>query len=89
MAGARTAFADMRYTVVALVAEGDTVALLDTWTGSHTGELGGVPAPGRAVSATVAIFCRLDGGGIVRVREVGTSCRCSAERPRPRCGKKP
>lgn len=63
--GARAAFPDLRYTIVSMVAEGDTVAVLYTWQGTHLGSLGGVTATGRPVSATGAIVCRLVDGKIV------------------------
>jgi steroid delta-isomerase-like uncharacterized protein len=63
--GARAAFPDMEYRIEALVSEGDQVALLYSWTGTHLGGIGGVPATGRSVHATGAIFCRLAGGRIV------------------------
>jgi predicted ester cyclase len=65
LAGARGAFPDMQYVVEVVVAEGDTVALLYSWTGTHLGEIGGFPATGREVHATGAIFCRLAGDRIV------------------------
>ena len=61
----RQAFPDMRYTIESLVAEEDRVALLYSWTGTHTGAIGDVPATGRVVSASGAIFCRLSHGKIV------------------------
>jgi steroid delta-isomerase-like uncharacterized protein len=65
MAGARAAFPDMRYTVESLVAEDDRVALLYSWTGTHSGSLAGMSATGRRVSATGAIFYRVAEGKIV------------------------
>lgn len=65
MAGSRAAFPDMQYTVEMLVAEGDQVAVLYSWTGTHTADLGGMPATGKRVAATGAIFCRLANGRIV------------------------
>lgn len=65
MAGSRAAFPDMQYTVEMLVADGDQVAVLYSWTGTHTADLGGMPATGKRVTATGAIFCRLANGRIV------------------------
>jgi steroid delta-isomerase-like uncharacterized protein len=65
LAGARAAFPDMQYSIVALIGEGDTVAVLYTWHGTHRGTIGGVPATGRAVTATGAIVCRVVGDRIV------------------------
>jgi steroid delta-isomerase-like uncharacterized protein len=65
LTGAREAFPDLRYMIESVVAEGDRVALLYSWTGTHRGSIGGVPATGRPVHATGAIFSRLAGGKIV------------------------
>jgi steroid delta-isomerase-like uncharacterized protein len=61
----RTAFPRMHYTVEAIVAEEDMVAVLYTWRGTHQGSLGGLSPTGREVTATGAFFCRVDGGKIV------------------------
>ena len=66
----RSAFPDLRYTIEALVAEGDTVAILYTWRGTHTGALGGIPATGREVSAMGVMVCRVTGGRIVEEWDV-------------------
>lgn len=65
LAGSRAAFPDMVYTIEMLVAEGDGVAVLYSWSGTHTGALATMPATGKRVSATGAIFCRLADGRIV------------------------
>jgi steroid delta-isomerase-like uncharacterized protein len=65
LAGARQAFPDMRYRIESVVAEGDRVALLYSWTGTHLGSIGGIPATGTSVTATGAIFCRLADAQIV------------------------
>jgi steroid delta-isomerase-like uncharacterized protein len=65
LAGARGAFPDMRYTIESIVAQDDRVAVLYSWTGTHAGSIGGIPATGRTVHATGAIFCRLANGKIV------------------------
>jgi hypothetical protein len=41
------------------------VAVFYTWQGTHTGELAGIPAIGRAVTAMGAIACRVAGRRIV------------------------
>jgi predicted ester cyclase len=51
--------------VESVVAEDDRVALLYSWTGTHLGTIGGIPATGKHVRATGAIFCRLVDGKIV------------------------
>ena len=70
LAATRAAFPDMRYTVESLIAEGDTVAVLYSWRGTHTGELGGIRPTGRAVSAMGAMVCRVAGGRIVEEWDV-------------------
>lgn len=70
LAATRAAFPDMRYTLDALIAEGETVAVFYTWTGTHTGELGGIPATGRSVTAMGAMACRVAGGRIVEEWDV-------------------
>ena len=66
----RTAFPDLRYSIEALIAEDDTVAVLYTWSGTHQGELGGLPPTGRSVTATGVIVCRVTGGRIVEQWDV-------------------
>ena len=70
LAATRAAFPDMRYTIEALIAEGDTVAVLYTWRGTHTGELGGIRPTGREVTAMGAIVCRVARGRIVEEWDV-------------------
>jgi predicted ester cyclase len=63
--GARAAFPDLRYTIEAVIGDGEMVAVLYSWQGTHLSSLGGVPATGQTVSATGAIACRVAGGRIV------------------------
>jgi len=65
MRATRAAFPDMSCTIETIVANADQVAILYTWTGTHTGEMAGMPPTGRTVTATGAIFCRLTNGRIV------------------------
>ena len=65
MSMARVAFPDMRYRIDALIGDGEMVAVLYSWTGSHRASLGGVPATGRRVETTGAIVCRVSGERIV------------------------
>lgn len=65
MGSSRAAFPDMEYRIVSLVGDGDMVALLYSWTGTHTVSLEGAPATGKSVASTGAIFCRLANGKIV------------------------
>jgi len=66
----RSAFPDLVYTIDELVTEGDRVAVLYTWTGTHTGPMAGLPPTGRRVTATGAIFCRVANGRIVEQWDV-------------------
>jgi steroid delta-isomerase-like uncharacterized protein len=70
MASSRKAFPNMAYRIVALIAEDDMVAVLYTWTGTHLGEISGLPATGRTVTATGAIVCRVEDGKIVEQWDV-------------------
>jgi steroid delta-isomerase-like uncharacterized protein len=70
LAATRAAFPDLRYDIEALIGEGDTVAVLYSWTGTHTGALSGIPATGRQVTALGAIVCRVAGGRIVEEWDV-------------------
>src|SRR5436305_14355043 len=48
----RTAFPDGRMEIDDLIVEGDTVAIRNTWYGTHRAEFYGVPPSGRSVAAT-------------------------------------
>jgi steroid delta-isomerase-like uncharacterized protein len=48
----RTAFPDLHLTVGEMIAHEDKVAYRSTWTGTHQGELMGIPATGKRVTAT-------------------------------------
>lgn len=61
-------FEDLRWTVEEMVADGDTVAVRYTMTGTHRGEFAGVPPTGKAVLAQSMAFYRLADGQIVEER---------------------
>lgn len=65
MAATRAAFPDLDYAVETIIAEEDRVAVLYRWSGTHLGDLGGIPASGRRVTAAGAIVCRVAKGRIV------------------------
>ncbi|MCZ7526555.1 MAG: ester cyclase [Acidimicrobiia bacterium] len=65
MGATKGAFSDFAYTVEAVVAEDDTVAVLYRWSGTNDGPLGGLPPTGRHVSSAGAIVCRVADGRIV------------------------
>lgn len=59
------AFPDVRVTVLEVLAEGDTVVVRDTTTGTHRGTFLGVPATGKKVSWSEYQFWHLANGKIV------------------------
>ncbi|MCZ0998566.1 ester cyclase [Streptomyces mirabilis] len=62
------AFPDLRWTVEDMRAEGDTVAIRYTMTGTHKGPFAGVETTGRAIRAKSMAFYRLAHGKIVEER---------------------
>jgi steroid delta-isomerase-like uncharacterized protein len=63
--GLQAAFTGGQTTLDDLVAEGDRVAWRWTYRGTHTGELMGVPATGKAIAMTGITLDRFAGGRIV------------------------
>jgi predicted ester cyclase len=61
------AFPDFRISIDELLAVGDQVVLQWTFTGTHRGPLGDIPASGRHVNAPpgIAIF-RVDAGKVIK-----------------------
>jgi steroid delta-isomerase-like uncharacterized protein len=64
-AGLRAAFADLHYTIDDQLADGDKVATRWTMRGTHTGELMGIPATGKAVTVSGIQIERIVDGKIV------------------------
>jgi steroid delta-isomerase-like uncharacterized protein len=64
----RDAFPDAAVEIDKLVAEGDSVAVATTLTGTQTGELMGLAPTGRAVSVTGIDIVRVEDGRIVEHR---------------------
>jgi len=62
------AFPDIHERIEDMVAEGHTVATRITWTGTHRGEMGGLPPTGRRVEVTGMRFYRTADGRIVEHR---------------------
>jgi steroid delta-isomerase-like uncharacterized protein len=58
----RSAFPDVWVDVEALVAEGDKVAARWTSTGTHQGDLFGIPATGRKVNVSATVVYRVEDG---------------------------
>ena len=61
-------FPDMHLTVDGMIAEGDWVAVYYTGTGTHQGELIGIPPTGKHVSASAVLSLRIVDGKIVEDR---------------------
>jgi predicted ester cyclase len=57
-----SAFPDTKMTIEDQLAEGDKVTTRWTATGTHTGELMGIPATGKAVTVTGFDITRYSGG---------------------------
>ncbi len=57
-----TAFPDLQTTIEDLIAEGDKVAVRQTWRGTHTGNFLGIPPTGKQVVFTSTEFYRVAGG---------------------------
>jgi len=56
------AFPDTNITIDDMVAEGDRVAVLVTWRGTHKGEFHGIAPTGKKVEMTNANIFRIDAG---------------------------
>ncbi|MFO0551764.1 MAG: ester cyclase [Polyangiaceae bacterium] len=65
VAALRRAFPDLRYTIDDLVVGEDAVAVRATMTGTHEGELFGLPPTGRSVRVTQFTIERFEGASIV------------------------
>ena len=59
------AFPDQQLTIEDMIAEGDKVVVRATFTGTHQGELFGIPPTGKQVSQSSAAILRLAKGKIV------------------------
>jgi steroid delta-isomerase-like uncharacterized protein len=57
-----TAFPDLQTTIEDLIAEGDKVAVRQTWRGTHTGNFQGIPPTGKQVTFTSLEVYRVTGG---------------------------
>lgn len=60
----RSGVPDLRITIDSAVAEGDRVSTRWTGTGTHSGELMGIPATGKAVTVSGIDICRISDGRI-------------------------
>jgi steroid delta-isomerase-like uncharacterized protein len=59
------AFPDCRFTIDDMIAEADRVATKKTFTGTHTGDFGDIPATGRSVTVQYVDILRLRDGRVV------------------------
>ncbi len=64
------AFPDLHITVEDLIAEGDKIVGRVTLTGTHQGELMGIPATGKKVSFSEILIVRISNGKVVELSEV-------------------
>lgn len=62
LTGFRHAFPDITLTVEEVTAEGDRIAFRSTITGTHRGELAGLPPTGRRVAVGLVDIVRVDDG---------------------------
>ena len=60
-----TAFPDARLTIEDMIAEGDSVAVRQTFHGTHQGELKGIAPTGKPVTATGMSIFRVANGRVV------------------------
>ena len=60
-------FPDQQVTIQRLVAEGDEVAALATYAGTHEGPMGEFPATGRSVQSTFLSLFRIEAGQITEL----------------------
>ncbi len=65
LGGFMSAFADARWTIDDMIAEGDRVATKKTFTGTHTGDLNGIPPTGSRVTVQYVDILRLRDGRII------------------------
>lgn len=60
-----SAYPDATFTIEDMVAEGDQVVTKKSFTGTNTGEFGGIPATGRSVTVEYVDIMRMRDGRIV------------------------
>ena len=69
--GVRNAFPEQRMNIEDIIAEGDRVAIRFTSTGTHKGELNGVPATGNTIDVTGYEILRIKNGKIAEWWHLG------------------
>ena len=65
LTASRAPFPDQRFTIEALIAEQDKVAVTWTWAGTHLRPVAGIPASGRVIRMSGATIYSFAGAGIV------------------------
>ena len=72
----RAAFPDLRVTIEDLIIDGDRFASRTTVTGTHTGDLMGMPATGKQISVQAVDIGRIEGARLKNAGAVSTCTRC-------------
>jgi len=62
-----SAFPDLHFTIDDMVVEGDRVAVRSKWTGTHIGELEGIPPTNKKVTVWEIEIDRIAGGKIAEI----------------------
>jgi steroid delta-isomerase-like uncharacterized protein len=68
LAGMNAAFPDIHWDVLDTVVEGERIATLSTWTGTHSGTFMGIPATGRRVTVEAWTLDRYRAGRLTDSR---------------------
>jgi steroid delta-isomerase-like uncharacterized protein len=63
----RTAFPDMHFTLLDLIACDDRVVVRWTMDATHEGPLAGIPATGKRVQQRANVICRMENGKIAEI----------------------
>jgi predicted ester cyclase len=61
----RSSFPDLKVKVEDIIAEGDKVAFLATWTGTHRGDFGEIAPTGNKIEFSETFFNRYENGKVV------------------------
>ena len=69
-AGARSAFPDLELPIIHMVAEGDKVAVLAGFRGTHKGSYGGFKATGKRIDGTAFQLYRIENGQLAEHWEI-------------------
>jgi steroid delta-isomerase-like uncharacterized protein len=73
VSGFRSAFPDLRFEIQDMVAEGDCVAVHFMWSGTHEGELLGIPPTGRSISVEDMALLRFKDGKVIEAYDIQDS----------------